>query len=92
MMATTVEQEEPQGTQLTGDEVTFTWRKERFKELGFSENEAAVLADSKQVSYTGGRDKNSKKLTWSAPLHWGRVKKALDNGCTHTQALQIFLS
>jgi hypothetical protein len=84
--------ENPTGTQLTTNDVTFAWRKARFEELGFSEGEANALAQSKEVSYTGGRNKNERKLEWETPLHFEKVKKALDNGCTHYQALQIFVT
>jgi hypothetical protein len=80
------------GTQLTTSEVTFNWRKEQFEKLGFNDDESAKLAESKVASYTGGKDKNSKKLTWETPLHHETVARALKNGCTHAQALEIFLS
>ena len=89
-MSMSVVEQNPVGTQLTSAQVSFEWRKERFMELGFSEGEAEALASAKTISYTGGKNKNERKLTWETPLHWAEVKKILDNGCTHGQALQIF--
>lgn len=78
------------GTQETTGEITFNWRKACFSELGFSEHEADALAMSKELSTTVA--KGGKKLEWETPLHWSRVKFALDNGCTHAQALEIFVT
>ena len=61
-------------------------------EMEFSEDEANALACSTQISYTGGKSKNEKKLEWTVPLGWDRVKKALDAGCDKETALDIFLS
>lgn len=83
--------EQAQGVQTSSEGVAFEWRRERYEELGFNSNEAIALASSKSLSTTGGKD-NAKKLTWSVPLHWGRVKKALDAGATHTQVLEIFVT
>lgn len=90
-MASVVEQN-PVGTQTSGSNEAFEWRRERYEEMGFNEPEAIALASSTVTETTGGKDKNSKKLTWQTPLHWGKVKKALDGGCTHGQALEIFLT
>jgi hypothetical protein len=79
-------------TPTSGNTEALDWRIERYKEMGFDYNEAVALANSTQSSTTGGKDKNSKKVTWHTPLHWARVKRAVDNGCTHAQALEIFVN
>ena len=90
-MASTVEHD-PVGTQKSGSGEAFEWRRERYEEMGFGESEAIALANSTQASYTGGKDKNSRKIEWNLPLDWQKVKKALDAGCSKAQALEIFLT
>jgi hypothetical protein len=80
------------GTQKSGGNEAFEWRRERYEEMGFNEAQAVSLAGSTETSTTGGKDKNSKKLTWHTPLHWSKVKEALDQGCTHDLAIQIFVN
>jgi hypothetical protein len=92
MMAKSVVEQKPVGTQTSGGNEALDWRIERYLELGFEENEAIALANSTEASTTGGKDQNSKKLVWHTPLHWSRVKKALDGGCSKTQALDIFVN
>jgi hypothetical protein len=82
---------DPVGTQKTGGNEAFEWRRERYEEMGFSGPEAIALASSTEVAFTGGKD-NTKRLEWRTPLSWQKVKTALDNGCSKTQALEIFLT
>lgn len=90
MMSNHVEHD-PVGTQTTGDSVSFEWRKARYEEMGFTTGESQALANAKVVEYTGkGTDKDPKK-EWPHPLHWEKVKAALDAGCTKEMALQIFV-
>jgi hypothetical protein len=89
MMSSHVEHD-PVGTQATSDVVSFEWRKARYEEMGFNCQQAAKLADSKQVEYTGGKTSNDKKVEWQIPLSWQKVQKALDGGCTHEMAIEIF--
>jgi hypothetical protein len=81
----------PVGTQTSGADEAFAHRVERYEYLGFSGPGAHALASSIQIETTGGKDKNSKKLTWETPLNWQRVQKALNSGkCDHALALKIF--
>jgi hypothetical protein len=89
-MATVVE-DPTSGTQLTSENVAHNWRVEQYLAMGFNADESDKLADAKEVSFTGGMDKNSKRIRWEVPLHHAKVKKALRGGCTHAQALGIFL-
>ena len=91
-MSMGVVEQNPVGTQLTSNDVTFAWRKERYLEMDFSEQEAEALANSTTTSVTGGKSKNERKLTWETPLHWAKVQRAIDNGCSHSQALDIFVN
>jgi hypothetical protein len=90
-MMSTVEQD-PVGAEVTSNDVAFGWRCERYEEMGFETKEAKALANSHVIETTGGKDKNSKKVEWRTPLPWAKVKTALDAGCTHAQALEIFLT
>ena len=83
-------EQNPVGTQTTSSNVSFEWRRERYEEMGFNEPQAIALANAKEIGKTGGKDKNSKVLTWETPLHWSKVKAALDKGCSHDLAVQIF--
>lgn len=89
-MASHVEQG-PVGTQLTSDSVSFQWRREQYLAMGFDAHDAERLANAKQASYTGGKTKNEKKVEWTTPLDWKKVKAALDAGCDRRMALDIFL-
>jgi hypothetical protein len=91
MMASVVEHGTV-GTQKSGGNEAFVWRCERYEELGFNDMQAVALANSKETSTTGGKTKNDKVLVWQTPLHWGKVKVALDKGCTHELAIQIFVT
>ena len=51
-------------------------RAERFLDIGFDEDSSFALAESK------GKD--------GFPLYWGDIKKVLDQGATHDQAVAIF--
>lgn len=83
---------DPVGTQVTSENVSFEWRRARYEEMGFNESESVALANSKQTEYTGGKDKNSKRLEWTVPLSWAKVQTALDNGCSQALALEIFVT
>jgi hypothetical protein len=91
MMASVVEHGTV-GTQKSGGNEAFAWRCERYEELGFNAAQAVSLANSKVTSTTGGKDKSTKKVTWQTPLHWNKVKEALDKGCSHDLAIQIFVT
>jgi hypothetical protein len=43
-----------------------------------------------RIEYTGGKTSNDKKVEWQIPLSWQKVQKALDGGCTHEMAIEIF--
>jgi hypothetical protein len=83
-------EQNPVGTQVTTDNVSFEWRRQQYEALGFNEPQAIALAKSTETAVTGGKDKNAKKVTWNTPLHWAKVKEALDKGCTHDLAVQIY--
>lgn len=68
------------------------WRRAQYEEMGFSAQEALVLARSTQVEWTGAGTEKDPKKQWNPPLDWKKVKKALDAGCTPAQALEIFVS
>jgi hypothetical protein len=87
MMANDVEHD----SSIEASSPDMEWRRERFAELGFSGNESLALANSKQASYTGGKD-NSKRIEWQTPLDWKKVKVALDSGCSPSLALEIFIT
>ena len=71
------------GTQSTDP---YTWRVERYGELGFTEADAHLLASSKE------QEKDSQGRTWSRALDWHKVDAALASGCSHELALAIFAS
>jgi len=54
-----------------------------FEALGFSKEESAQLAAAKFIDRIGDK-------TYSFPLSWHKVKKALDAGCSKELALKIF--
>lgn len=54
-----------------------------FEALGFSKEESGQLAAAKFVDRIGDK-------TYSFPLSWHKVKKALDAGCSKELALKIF--
>jgi hypothetical protein len=92
-------EQDPVGTQTSGADEAFEWRRQQYEamtfdeERAFSETEAIALAKSMQPAYTGGKDRNSKKVEWtSIPLSWQKVQKALEGGCTPALALEIFLT
>jgi hypothetical protein len=76
------------GTQVTGENVSRTWRVERYLELGFSTVDAEMLADVRDVAIVPDRKGTPRR--WSYPLHWGRVAKVLEAGATHAQAVAVF--
>lgn len=82
----------PVGTQTSGDNESFEWRRQQYERMGFRGPESIALANSIQVSYTGGKDKSSRRLEWRLPLSWQTVEKALDNGCDKVTALDIFVN
>lgn len=84
--------QDPVGTQVTGNDETFEWRRARYEEMGFGGSESIALAKSQQTAYTGGKDQNTRKVEWKVPLSWMKVQKALESGCTHKLALEIFLT
>ena len=55
-----------------------------FEELGFSNEDAKKLSETKHIDVI-----NDKSYTF--PLSWHRVKKMLDAGCSHELALKILL-
>lgn len=76
------------GTQTTDATIAHAWRCERYREMGFSEENAAILASArghKLVSDRGGTPR-----LWSFPLDWQRVARALAAGCSHELALRVF--
>lgn len=93
-----VEQDPPVGTQKSGGDEAFEWRRDQYlammfgEDKAFNESEAVALANSTQTEMTGGKNANSKKLMWTVPLSWQKVKKALDAGCEPATALEIFLT
>lgn len=82
----------PVGTQTSGDNESFEWRRQQYERMGFNGPEAIALANSIQINYTGGKTKNEKKLEWKTPLSWQKVEKALNDGCDKTTALDIFVN
>lgn len=80
------------GTQISSGNEALDWRIDCFTELGFEHTDAVALASSTEVAKTGGKDENSKVLTWNPPLHHMKVKKALDAGCTHELAVKLFVN
>ena len=54
-----------------------------FEALGFSKEESKQLAAAKSVDRIGDK-------SYSFPLSWHKVKKALDAGCSKELALKIF--
>ncbi len=79
-----VVEQDPVGVQKTNDH---DWRVHQYMEMGFSEGEANLLATATSVSYT---EKDKKRVRWETPLHHAKVKKALDQGCTRQQAMDIY--
>lgn len=79
---------DPVGTQLTDGDVVQKARTDAFLELGFSTVDALLLAVARWPESVQCRDGVSR--TTSSPLHPGRVKRALDSGMTHGQAVAIF--
>ena len=55
-----------------------------FEALGFSKEEAKQLSEAKFIDRIGDK-------TYSFPLSWHKVKKALDAGCSKELALKIFI-
>lgn len=63
-------------------------RLERFLSLGFDLDAANALAEAR--TETTVKDRAGIPRVWRAPLHWARVARALEAGCTHAEALAIF--
>ena len=59
-------------------------RVSTFEELGFTKEDAEKLASTKSIDIINGKH-------YDFPLSWHKVKKMLDNGCTHELALKILL-
>jgi len=59
-------------------------RVSTFEELGFSKEDSEKLALTKNIDIINGKQ-------YSFPLSWHKVKKMLDNGCSHELALKILL-
>lgn len=60
----------------TANESLFEYRIERYLEMRFTEKEAKALADAKGDDGFG--------------LDYRKVRKAIEGGCTHKQAVKIF--
>lgn len=59
-------------------------RLESYLRMGFDEVQAALLANSRE------NDRDSKGKVWTRPLWVGRVRQALDRGCSHELAVAIY--
>lgn len=88
-MAKSLVEQDPVGTQKSGEDVALDWRIDRYMELGFEHVDAVALANSTQSSTT---NKNGKTLVWHVPLNWARVKKAVEAGCSRAQVVDIFVN
>lgn len=64
------------------------YRLERYIELGFDEYQAELLANAHTVEWAKDAKGNPKK--WYPVLYWGRVANALEAGCSHELAVEIF--
>lgn len=85
-MTATLEKERTESEKLQD------YRVERFEDLRFTAKEAEVLADAVEFvdvkSKTRRGDERIQQV--GIPLHATRVRRMLENGCTHKQALRIF--
>lgn len=75
---------EPPEVPVPAPSAVYTYRLERYMELGFTEVDSHALA----VALEAERD--SRGRTWTRPLNWRRVEKALRSGCSLEQAVAIF--
>ena len=66
----------------------YTWRVERYLELGFTETDANLLATVRVSARL--LDRHKVERVWTFPLHWATVGQALLAGCTHEQARRIY--
>lgn len=85
-----------QDTLIESPDAAREWRAAQYEEMGFARSEANALAKALQKEVTGGKldergNEISPKLEWTIPLSWKKVKAALDAGCDHATALEIFL-
>lgn len=64
------------------------WRIQQFMEIGFDE-EAAIFLEGSKESGTAKNRKGDPKH-YEHPLYWGTVKKFLDQGHSHHEALIEF--
>ena len=71
-------------TTATDKETLEEHRIASFEMLGFSKEDSAKLAEAKHTDVI-----NDKKYDF--PLSWHKVKKMLDNGCSHELAIKILL-
>lgn len=74
---------EMSGTTATDKNDLEDHRVYSFEALGFSKEESKQLADAKSIDKIGDK-------SYSFPLSWHKVKKALDAGCSKELALKIF--
>lgn len=63
-------------------------RVDRYLELGFTNYQAELLANARQVEWA--KDSKGVSKRWANPLNWHRVAKTLQDGCSHELAVQIF--
>lgn len=63
-------------------------RFDRYVELGFTEYQAELLAQARTVEWA--KDNKGVSRKWTQPLNWQRVAKALDQGCSHELAVEVF--
>lgn len=59
-------------------------RVAQYLAMGFAELAAELLATARET------EKDPKGRTWERPLWPGRVRQALDRGCTHEQVVAIY--
>lgn len=74
-------------TTPTSEETAESWRQATFEELGFSAEQAKVLAQAK--TFSDVKTKLGKKLCES-PLHYVQVRRLLEKGWTKEQILQVY--
>lgn len=72
---------------LTSPDVLWAWRVQCFEDLGFSTEEADLLADAKTYAFV--KTKRGLKA-YESPLHHANVAKMLRAGCTYQQVIDIF--
>jgi hypothetical protein len=73
--------------QKPGTDDLRAWRIECFRDLEFPEKWAEALADAKTVDTIKIRSGEEKR--YESPLHHGKVKKMLAEGCTHKQIVNL---